>query len=105
MTDNRYRSDPLARWHAAIDALEAVVLATPDQPVIDTAEAMEIQRLIAMRLAAARRNTLPAAWTRRPGIVPHLVPDPRATPAPTDRAEPAPRAPHPPARPRLAWHE
>jgi hypothetical protein len=105
MTDNRDRSDPLARWHATIDALEAVVLAAPDQPEIDTAEAKEIQRMITMRLAAARANNLPAAWARRPGIVPRVVPDTAVTPAKTERTEPTPPSPHLPARPRPAWHE
>ena len=85
--------------------LISVVSAAPDQPEIDPAEAEEVRRLITMRLTAARRNNLPAVWTRRPGVVSCLVSDTRATPEPTDRAEPAPQAPHPPARPRLAWHE
>ena len=105
MSHVRDRLAPIARWRALIDALEAVTLAATDALEIDPAEAEEVRRLSTMRLAAARRDNLPAVWTRRPGIVPHLVPDTRATPAPTDRAEPASRAPHPPARPRLAWHE
>ena len=105
MTDVRNPLDPTARWRATIDAMEAVMLAAPDAPEIEPTEAEEIRRLITMRLVSARRNSLPAAWTRRPGIVPRLVPDPRANAAPPDRTEPAPRAPHPPARPRLAWHE
>jgi len=105
MTDIHDRFDPTARWRATIDALEGVTLAATDAPEIDPTETEDVRRLIAMRLAAARRNNLPAAWTRRPGIVPCLVPDTRVTPAPTDRAEPAPRAQDPPARSRLAWHE
>jgi len=105
MTDIRDGLDPIARWRALIDAMEAVTLAAAGTPEIDSTEAEEVRRLIAMRLAAARRNNLPAAWTVRPGIVPRLVPDTRATPAPTDRAEPARQAPHPPARPWLVWHE
>jgi hypothetical protein len=105
MTDVRNPLDPTARWRATIDAMEAVMLAAPDAPEIEPTEAEEVRRLITMRLAAARRNSLPAAWTRRPGVVSPLVPDTRATPAPTDRTEPAPRAPHPATRPRLAWHE
>ena len=96
--------DPIARWRALIDAMEAVTLAAAGTPEIDSTEAEEVRRLITMRLAA-RRNNLPAAWTGRPGIVPRLVPDPRANAAPPDRTEPAPRAPHPPARPRLAWRD
>jgi hypothetical protein len=105
MTDNRDRSDPIARWHATIDALEAVVLATPDRPEIDTAEAKEVQRLITMRLAAARPNNLPAAWTRRPGIAPRIVTDAGAVPETTEGAGPTPRSPAPLPRPRPAWHE
>jgi hypothetical protein len=105
MTDIRDPLDPVALWSATIDAVEAVALATTGTPEIDPIEAEEVRRLIAMRLAAARRNNLPTAWTGRPGIVARLVADTRANPAPTDGAEPASRAPHPPARPRLAWHE
>ena len=104
MTDIRDGLDPIARWRALIDAMEAVTLAAAGTPEIDSTEAEEVRRLITMRLAA-RRNNLPAAWTGRPGIVPRLVPDPRANAAPPDRTEPAPRAPHPPARPRLAWRD
>ena len=105
MTDNRERSDPIARWHATIDALESVVLAALDQPEIDPAEAKEVQRLITMRLAAARPNTLPPAWVRRPGIGPHLVPDAEAVPETTERAEPTPPSPSLPSRPPPAWRE
>ena len=105
MTDIRDRLDPIARWRATIDAIEGVTLAAPDAPEIDASEAEEVRRLITMRLAAVRRNNLPAAWTRRPGVVPRLVPETRATPAPTDRAEPAPQAPRPPERPWMARHE
>ena len=105
MTDIRDRMDPIPRWRATIDAMEGVTLAAPDAPEIDASEAEEVRRLITMRLAAVRRNNLPAAWTRRPGVVPRLVPETRATPAPTDCAEPAPQAPHPPERPWLARHE
>ena len=104
MTDIRDGLDPIARWRALIDAVEGVALAATDAPEIDPAEAKEVRRLITMRLAAWGNN-LPAAWTGRPGIVPRLVPDPRANPAPTDGADPAPRAPHPPVRPRPAWQE
>ena len=105
MTDIRDGLDPIARWRALIDAMEAVTLAAAGTPEIDSTEAEEVRRLIAMRLAAARRNNLPTAWTGRPGIVARLVADTRANPAPTDGADPAPRAPHPPVRPRPAWQE
>jgi hypothetical protein len=105
MTGIRDASDPIARWRATIDALEAVVRAAPDEPEIDMAEAKEVRRLITTRLAAARHNNLPAAWVRRPGILPQIVPDTEARPETTERAETTSRSPHPPARPRLAWHE
>ena len=105
MTDNRDRSDPIARWHAIVAALEAAVLAALDQPEIDPAEADEVRRLVAMRLAAARPNKLPAAWARRPGIVPHLVPDEAVAPEATERAEPTPPSPSLPSRPPPAWRE
>jgi hypothetical protein len=105
MTDNRDRSDPIARWRATIDALEAIVEAAPDEPEIDPAEANEVRRLVMVRTAGRRRNTLPAAWARRPGTVPHLVPDSAATPVTTERTEPTPPSPPLPQRPRPAWHE
>jgi hypothetical protein len=105
MTGIRDASDPIARWRATIEALEAVVRAAPDEPEIDMADAKEVRRLITMRLAAARHNNLPAAWVRRPGVLPQIVPDTGASPETTERAETTPRSPHPPARPRLAWHE
>jgi len=103
MTDKRDRPDPIARWHATIDALEATVLTAPDQPEIDKVEAKEVQRLITMGLAAARPNNLPAAWARRPGIAARIVTDAGATPETTEPAEPTPRSPALPPRP--AWHE
>jgi hypothetical protein len=84
MTGIRDASDPIARWRATIEALEAVVRAAPDEPEIDTAEAKEVRRLITMRLAAARPNNLPAAWVRRPGILPQIVPDTVARPETTE---------------------
>lgn len=104
MTDNRDRLDPIACWHSTIDALEAVVLATPDQPGIDPAEAKEVRRLITMRLAA-RPNNLPAAWARRPRIVAQIVTNAGAVPETTERAAPKPPSPRSPARSRPAWHE
>jgi hypothetical protein len=102
MTDIRDPLDPITRWRALIDAVEGIALAATDAPEIDPAEAKEVRRLITMRLAA-RRNNLPTAWTGRPGIVPRAGKAPAA--APPDRTETAPRAPHPPARPWLAWHD
>lgn len=105
MTGIRDRSDPTARWRATIDAVEAVLQAAADEPEIDPTEAEEVRRLVTMRLAAARRNNLPAAWAVRPGIVPRLVPDTGAAPETAERAEPTPPSPHLPARTPPAWHE
>jgi hypothetical protein len=104
MTGDRDGPDPAARWRATIDALEAVLQAAPDEPELDTAEAADVRHLIAMRLAAARRDNLPAAWVRRPGIFPRIVAD-AVTPETTEPTAPTPPSPHPPTRPRPAWHE
>ena len=109
MSDVRDRLDPIARWRATLDALQAVVQAAPDEPEVDRAEVEEVRRLVMVRTARHRRNTLPAAWARRPGTVPHLVPDAEAitaaTPETTERAEPTPPSPRLPAHSRPAWHE
>jgi len=104
MTDFRDGPDLTERWRATVEALEALVQAAPEEE-IDTAEADEVRRLITMRVAAARRNKLPAAWVRRPGIGLPTPPEAGATGEATDRPEPPPRAPHPPAHPRPAWRE
>jgi len=105
MTYMSDRSDPIARWRATIDALEAVVLAEPEPRETDPAEAEEVHRLVMVRTARRRRNSLPAAWQRRPGIVPQIVSDAAAAAERAPPDEPAPRPPHPPARPWPAWHE
>jgi len=105
MTDFRDRPDAADRWRATIEALEALVQAAPEQAGIDPSEADEVRRLIMMRLAAARPNNLPAAWVRRPEIVPQIVPDAEPPPKAAEPDEPTPRSPDPAARPRPAWHE
>jgi hypothetical protein len=99
MTGIRDKSDPIARWRATIDALEAAVHAAPDEAEIDTVEAEEVRRLITMRLAAARHHNLPRSWVRRPGIVPRIVPEA------SERTDPTPPSPHPPTHPRPVWPE
>ena len=39
MTEFRDKRDTTDRWRATIEALEAIVLAAPDEPEIDPAEA------------------------------------------------------------------
>ena len=105
MTDFRDKPDATDRWHATIEALEAVVLAAPDGPEIDPAEAEEVRRLVMVRTARRRRNTLPAAWARRPGILPQIVPEAEPTPKATGPDEPTPRSPDQPVPFPPAWHE
>ena len=62
MTDFRDKPDATDRWHATIEALEAVVLAAPDGPEIDPAEAEEVGRLVMVRTARRRCNTRPTVW-------------------------------------------
>ena len=105
MTDFRDKPDATDRWHATIEALEAVVLAAPDGPEIDPAEAEEVGRLVMVQTARRRRNTLPAAWARRPGILPQIVPEAEPTPKARGPDEPTPRSPDQPVPFPPAWHE
>ena len=105
MTDFRDKPDASDHWRATIEALEAVVLAASDEPEIDPAEAEEVRRLVMVRAARRKRNTLPAAWVRRPGILPQIVPQAEPTPKTTGPDEPTLRSPHSPAHPGPAWRE
>ena len=105
MTDFRDRPDTTDRWRAMIEALEAIVLAGPDESEIDLTEAEEVRRLVMVRAAQRRRNTLPAAWVRRSGIPPQIVPDAEPAPDPTGPDEPRPPSPDRPLPIRPAWRE
>jgi hypothetical protein len=105
MTEFRDRPDATDRWRATIEALEAVVLAAPDEPPIDRAEAEDVRRLVRVRTARRRRNTLLAAWARRPGMLPQIVPDAEPTPQATGPDKPPPRFPDRPTFLPPAWRE
>jgi hypothetical protein len=105
MTDFRDKRDTTDRWRATIEALEAVVLGAPDGPEIDPAEAEEVRRLVMVQTARRRRNTLPAAWARRPGMLPQIVPDAEPTSKVTGPNEPTPRSPDRPEPLPPALHE
>jgi hypothetical protein len=105
MTDFRDRPDTTNRWRATIEALEAIVLAAPDEPEIDPTEAEEVRRLVMVQAARQRRNTLPAAWVRQPGILPHIVPDAEPAPRAIGPDDPTPRSPNRPVLIPPAWHE
>jgi hypothetical protein len=105
MTDFRDGPDLTERWRATIEALEALVQAAPEEEDIDPVEVDEVRRLITMRVTGTRRNKLPAAWVRRPGIGLPTPPEAGATGEATDRPEPPPQAAHPRAHPRPAWRE
>ena len=105
MTDFRDRPDATDRWRATIEALEAVVLAAPGEPEIDPAEAEEVRRLVMVRTARRRHNTLPAAWARRTGIPPQIVPDEEPTPKATEPDEPTRHSSDRPVALPPAWHE
>jgi hypothetical protein len=105
MTDFRDKPDTTDCWRATIEALEAIVLAGPDEPEIDPTEAEEVRRLVMVRTAQRRRNTLPAAWVRRPGIPPQIVPDAEPTPKARGPDDPTPGSPNRPVPIPPAWHE
>ena len=97
MTDFRDRPDATDRWGAVIDGLEALVLAAPGEPAIDPGEAEEVRRLIMVRTARQKRDTLPAAWTRRPGFLHQVWPGEEAAPKMTGAEKPRPPSPEHPA--------
>lgn len=105
MTDLRDKPDAIERLCATLDALEAVVLTSADAPEIDPAEAEEVRRLVLLQTARRRRNTLPAAWVRRPGILPQLVPGAEPAPDETRPDEPTPPSPDRLLPLRPAWRE
>jgi hypothetical protein len=104
MTDFRDRPNATNRWRAVIDALEEVVLAAPDEPATDPAEAEEVRRLVMVRTAPWRRDTLPAAWARRAGLLRQVAPDPEPAHA-TGAEKPRPPSPERPAPAPRPWHE
>ncbi len=104
MTELHDKPDATDRWRATIEALEAVVLTPPDEPEIDPVDAEEVRRLVLLQ-TARRRNTLPAAWARRPGILPQIVPNAEPAPDPTGPDEPTPPSPDRPLSLRPAWRE
>lgn len=105
MTDFRDRPDATDRWGAVIDALEALVLATPGEPTVDPAEAEEVRRLIMVRTARRKRDTLPAAWMRRPEFLHQVWPGEEAAPKMTSAEKPRPPSPERPAPAPPSWRE
>jgi hypothetical protein len=102
MTGIHNKSDPISRWRAMIDALESVLLTAADEREIDPAGVEEVRRLVMVRTARRRCNTLPAAWTRRPlRVVREAGPRPETPVA----DEPTARLPDRQAAPPPAWHE
>ena len=104
MTDFRDRPNATNRWRAVIAALEEVVLSASNEPAIDRAEAEEVRRLVMVRTAPWRRETLPAAWARRAGLLRQVVPDPEP-PHATGAGKTTPRAPERPAPAPPPWRE
>jgi hypothetical protein len=105
MTDFRDGPNATNRWRAMIDALEGVVLAAPDEPAIDPAEAEEVRRLVMVRTASWRRDALPAAWARRAGFLREVVPGAEPAPHATGAGKPRPPSPERPAPAPRPWHE
>ena len=99
MTGVGDKRDPIARWRAMIDTLESVLLAAADEPEIDAGGVEEVRRLVMVRTARRRRNTLPAAWTRRPGILAWDTHEAEPPPETTATDEPAVRSPDRPTAP------
>ena len=105
MTDFRDRPDATDRWGAVIDALEALVLAAPCEPAVDPAEAEEVRRLIIVRTARRKRDTLPAAWSRRPEFLHQVWPGEEPAPGMTVVEKPRPPSPERPAPAPPSWRE
>jgi hypothetical protein len=105
MTDFRDRPNAANRWRAMIDALEEVVLAAPEEPAIDPAEAEEVRRLVMVRTAPWRGDALPAAWTRRAAFLREVVTGAESVPPATGGEKPRPPSPERPASAPRPWHE
>ena len=105
MTDFRDRPDAIDRWGAVIDALEVLVLAAPGEPAVDPAEAEEVRRLIIVRTARWKRDTLPAAWMRLPEFLHQVWPGEEAAPKMNTAEKPRPRSPERPAPALPSWRE
>lgn len=103
MTDFRHRPNATDRWLAMSDALEAVVLAASDELEVDPAEAEEVRRLVRLRTARLRRDTLPAAWARRGGLLHQVMHETEPKPNATTPDEP--RLPSPGQSMPPAWRE
>src|SRR5262249_2356309 len=99
------RPNATDRWRAVIDALEALMLAAPDDPAVDPAEAEEVRRLIMVRTARWKRNMLPAAWTRRPEFLHQVLPGEEAAPKMTAAEKPRPPSPERPVPAPPSWRE
>ena len=105
MTDFRDRPDATGRWGAVIDALEALVLAAPGESAVDPVEAEEVRRLIIVRTARRKRDTLPAAWSRRPEFLHQVWPGEEPAPGMTVVEKPRPPSPERPAPAPPSWRE
>ena len=105
MTDFRDRPDATDRWGAVIDALEALVLAAPGESAVDPVEAEEVRRLIIVRTARRKRDTLPAAWSRRPEFLHQVWPGEEPAPGMPVVEKPRPPSPERPAPAPPSWRE
>jgi hypothetical protein len=105
MTDFRDRPNATDRWGAMIDALEALVLSAPGEPGADPAEAQEVRRLIIVRTARRKRDTLPAAWTRRPEFPHQVWPGEEAAPEMNAAEKPRPPSQERPGSAPPSWRE
>ncbi len=93
MSDWQETPDAVGAWRAVVDALDAIVQSAPTDGIVrhgDAGEADEVRRVITIRLAPHRRDTLPALWARARAAVMHLAED--APDSDSDR-EPAGTAP------------
>jgi hypothetical protein len=105
MTDFRDRPNATDRWGAMIAALEALVLAAPGEPAVDPVEAEEVRRLIIVRTARRKRDTLPTAWSRRPEFLHQVWPGEEAAPKMSVEEKPRPPSPERPAPAPPSWRE
>jgi hypothetical protein len=105
MTQFDATHDPIARWRSVVDALDRLVMSNEGEPNIAAEEVEDVRRLVAFRLAAARRNSLPAVWVRRGrGGVP-IAPEPSEAADHAEQDEGGGPVPDPPSRLRPDWRE
>jgi hypothetical protein len=103
MTEFDPTPDPIGDWRRLVEALEDIVETAEPEAAGAPEGTADVRRLVALRLAACRRDRLPAFWVRR-GRAETPGPD-IADPPETTQSDPPSRPPDARVRPRPLWRE